>query len=89
MHDPRRGEFYAGEAREPHHKRYKVGETLKLKGEEFEVLSIERDRIVLRPLATPERVVDLDSIKSDPLFKADLCGPNPRRDTWNRRRPWE
>lgn len=55
--DPNSGRFVDEREAKAHMKRFTVGEVLKLKGEEFEVLEIQEREIRLKPLSAQERLM--------------------------------
>lgn len=87
MMDPHEGRFDPPNESNQHLKRFTVGETLKLKGEEFEVIEIRPRAIILKPMSAFERGLDgmRRAIVEGPReFEPDYDGP-PRNRAERRR----
>ena len=56
--DPNAGKFVSDEEAAEWMTRFDVGETVKVKGEEFEIEAIEERRLVLRPRGAEDRAAD-------------------------------
>lgn len=56
--DPNGGRFVPDEEAQPWMTRFGIGEIMKIKGEEFEIESIEERRLILRPTSAEDRMAD-------------------------------